>query len=208
LASIWQVVFLLDPILVSDDLPLKMPNPKMSVLCLFLLLISPFARASQPDEEVQIHAPYVETSPGTVDAMLKLAHTKRKDVVYDLGCGDGRIVIAAAKEYGSRGVGIDINPERVRQAQVNARREGVESLVTFRVGDVYDADVRNATVVMLYLLPEMNLKLRPKLRGELRPGARIVTHDFAMGDWRPKKQKDIDGDHIYLWVLHRRFWLF
>jgi SAM-dependent methyltransferase len=185
-----------------------MLNPKVFSFCLPLFFISSFASASPQDDEVQIHAPYVGTAPATVDAMLKLARTKRKDVVYDLGCGDGRIVIAAAKRYGSRGVGIDINPERVREAQANAHREGVENLVTFRVGDVYDADVRSATVVMLYLLPEMNLKLRPKLKSELKPGARIVTHDFAMGNWRPKKQSCINGDHIYLWVLHRRFWLF
>lgn len=155
---------------------------------------------------MEIHAPYVETSPAVADAMLKLAHAKSKDVVYDLGCGDGRIVIMAAKRYGSRGVGIDLNPERIRQARANARREGVAHLVSFQVGDVYDADLRSATVVMLYLLPDMNLKLRPKLKSELKPGAKIVSHSFDMGDWNAKKQKTIGGERIYLWVLRRRFW--
>jgi SAM-dependent methyltransferase len=185
-----------------------MPKPQVLALSVALLIASAHGSAAPQQDQVEIHAPYVETSLTVADAMLKLGHAGRKDLVYDLGCGDGRIVIMAAKRYGSRGVGIDINPERIRQAKANARRDGVADLVTFQVGDVYNANLRNATVVMLYLLPDMNLKLRPKLKAELKPGARIVSHSFDMGDWNAKKQKVIGGERIYLWVLRRRFWFF
>ena len=187
---------------------LPMPGHKALSFSVVFLFAAVFAKAVPRQDQVEIHAPYVETSPAVADAMLKLAHARRKDLVYDLGCGDGRIVIMAAKRYGSHGVGIDINPERIRQAQANARRDGVADLVTFRVGDVYDANLREATVVMLYLLPDMNLKLRPKLKAELRPGSRIVSHSFDMGTWSAKKQKVVGGERIYLWVLRRRFWFF
>ena len=169
-----------------------------------LFLIRPICPAEpigqEPSDEVQINTPYVETAPPVVDAMLRLAKTKRKDVVYDLGCGDGRIVIAAAKQYGARGVGIDINPVRIQQAQDNARREGVQNLVTFKIGDVYNADVREATIVALYMLPDVNLKLRPKLWQDLRPGARIISHTFDMGDWKPKRVKAVGSEKVFLWV--------
>lgn len=159
-------------------------------------------------EQVQIHTPYVSTPPAVVDGMLNLAKPKADDVIYDLGCGDGRIVIEAAKQYGVRGVGIDNNPDRIREAQENARREGVEHLVQFRIGDLYDADIEDATIVALYLLPDVNLKLRPKLKGELRPGARIVSHTFDMGDWKPKKKEVVDGEKVYLWTIPRKFLFF
>src|SRR5438128_12546882 len=123
----------------------------LSVIMLTGLTL-PTMRSGQ--QEVDIHAPYVTTPLPVVDAMLQLAHTKRSDVVYDLGCGDGRIVIAAAKRYGAHGVGVDINPERIQEAQANARREGVESLVRFAEQSVYETDLRTATVVTLYLLPD------------------------------------------------------
>jgi ribosomal protein L11 methylase PrmA len=141
--------------------------------------------------------------------MLKLAEVKKSDVVYDLGCGDGRIVIAAAREYGARGVGIDINPERIQEAEANARKAGVEKLVRFEENDLFDANIREATVVTLFLLRSVNLKLLPKLLKELKPGVRIVSNTFDMGDWKPDKELALDnaGDlealshKFYLWVV-------
>jgi ribosomal protein L11 methylase PrmA len=136
--------------------------------------------------------------------MLKLAGVGKNDVVYDLGCGDGRIVIAAARDFGARGVGIDINPERIREARRNARKAGVSSRVQFIEQDVFEAGIAQATVVFLYLLPDLNLKLRPKLLRELRPGTRVVSHAFAMGDWKPDRQIDVQGNKVYCWVIPAR----
>jgi cyclopropane fatty-acyl-phospholipid synthase-like methyltransferase len=159
-------------------------------------------------QQVQINTPYVGTPPAVVNEMLNLAKPTAQDVIYDLGCGDGRIVIEAAKQYGVRGVGIDNNPDRIREAQENARREGVAHLVEFRIGDLYDANIENATIVALYLLPDVNLRLRPKLKSELKPGARIVSHTFDMGDWKPKKKQIVEGEKIYLWKIRRKFLFF
>lgn len=145
--------------------------------------------------------PYVPTVPEVVKAMLDLAQVSKNDTVYDLGCGDGRIVIAAAKEYGARGVGVDINPERIAEAQANAKSAGMGDRVKFVEGDLFDANIRDATVVTLYLLPGINLKLRPKLLKDLKPGTRIVSHSFDMGDWKPEKQQDIEYRRIYLWTV-------
>ena len=130
-------------------------------------------------------APFVPTPPDVVDRMLALAQVGPSDVVYDLGCGDGRIVIAAAKNRGARGVGIDIDPARIEEARRNARTAGVEHLVTFRVEDALVTDVSEATVVTLYLVASLNARLRPRLMTQLRPGARIVSHNFSIGDWEP-----------------------
>ena len=135
-------------------------------------------------------APYVPTPDDVVIRMLELAGVKASDVVYDLGCGDGRIPIAAAKRFGARGVGIDIDPGRIEESRANAKAAGVESLVEFRVGDVLQADVSPATVVTLYLLTSSNLKLRPILERQLRPGARIVSHAFSMGPEWPADRVD------------------
>ena len=157
---------------------------------------------AQAPEQIQINPPYVRTPANVVSAMLKLAGVKASDIVYDLGCGDGRIVIAAAKGYGAHGVGIDIDPERIQEARENARKSGVEALVKFEVNDLFATDIRNATVVALYLLPDVNLRLRPKLLKELKPGTRIVSHDFHMGDWKPEKHEMVDaGSNIYLWRI-------
>ena len=129
--------------------------------------------------------PYEPSSPEIVSGMLRLANIKKGDVVYDLGCGDGRIVIAAAEKFGARGVGIDIDPERISEARENARKARVAGRVTFRNEDLFEAKIRDATVVMLYLWPEVNLRLRPKLWSELKPGTRIVSHSHDMGDWKP-----------------------
>lgn len=154
-------------------------------------------------DEVQINTPYVATPYPIVRAMLRLARTKKSDIVYDLGCGDGRILIEAAKSYGAHGVGVDNNPERIREAEQIAWKEGVSHLVSFRVGDLYDVDLKQATVVTLYLLPEVNLRLRPKLQKQLKPGARIVSHSFDMGDWKPSKIQISAGESIYLWKIKR-----
>ena len=148
-------------------------------------------------------APYVPTPQTVVDRMLEVAEVTSKDVVYDLGCGDGRIVITAAKKYGARGVGVDIDPERIREAEANAKAAGVESLVSFKLGDALKADVSQATVVTLYLLSSSNLRLRPLLTKQLKPGSRIVSHAFSMGDWEPLKTITVDDQDyprtIYLW---------
>jgi cyclopropane fatty-acyl-phospholipid synthase-like methyltransferase len=145
-----------------------------------LLLISSLLWAGQTPR-----APFAATPPDVVDRMLTMANVGSDDVVYDLGCGDGRIVIAAAQKFGARGVGVDIDPLRIEMAQANAKRAGVEHLVTFRVQDALETDVSEATVVTLYLVSALNVKLRPHLMATLRPGARIVSHNFGMGEWEP-----------------------
>jgi len=151
-------------------------------------------------------APYVPTPPEVVDRMLAFAKVGPKDVVYDLGCGDGRIVIAAAKKFGARGVGVDIDPERIDESVANARKAGVERLVTFKLQDAMKTDVSDASVVMLYLLSFANVQLRPILQQQLKPGARIVSHNFGMGDWEPEQVdsfKDANGGTrtLYLWRI-------
>jgi ribosomal protein L11 methylase PrmA len=147
---------------------------------------------------------FVPTPQEVVEDMLRLANVKKGDVLYDLGSGDGRIPVTAARLYGVRGVGIDIDPERIREAQDNARKNGVESLVQFRQADLFKADFREATVVTLYLLPDLNVKLRPRLLAELKPGTRIVSHQFDMGDWKPAKKLESNGRTVYFWVVPER----
>ena len=130
-------------------------------------------------------APFLPTPADVVDRMLELAVLAPSDVVYDLGCGDGRIVIAAALRHGARGVGVDIDPQRIDEARRNARAAGVEHLVTFRVEDALQTDISEATVVTLYLVASLNARLRPRLMSQLRTGARIVSHNFPIGDWEP-----------------------
>jgi len=145
--------------------------------------------------------PFVPTPEKVVERMLDIAQVGPNDVVYDLGSGDGRIVIAAAKKHGARGVGIDIDPERIREARANARSAGVSSRVEFREGDLFKADLSQATVVTLYLLSSVNLQLRPKLLSELKPGTRIVSHAFDMGDWKPLRTEKVGSSTVYYWVV-------
>src|SRR3989339_287574 len=150
-------------------------------------------------------APYVPTPQDVVERMLDLAGVDRNDVVYDLGCGDGRIVITAASKYGARGVGVDISPERIAESNANAEAAGVAALVEFRLQDAMTVDVSEATVVTLYLLGSSNRKLRPILTSQLKPGARIVSHAFSMGDWDAEKEDlfiDSGGTQrrLYLWI--------
>jgi SAM-dependent methyltransferase len=148
---------------------------------------------------------YVPTPHHVVDEMLRIADVTKDDVVYDLGGGDGRVVIAAAKNYGARGVGVDIDPQRIEESRANARRDGVAERVTFLQQDLFATDIREATVVSLYLLAKLNLQLRPKLLSDLRPGTRVVSHAFGMEDWHPDKELRVPGSpsahHVYYWVI-------
>jgi precorrin-6B methylase 2 len=179
-----------------------------------LVLGVSLAAAQTSQQRRQFDVPYVPTTEEAVRAMLKLADVKETDIIYDLGCGDGRIVIAAAKTYGARGAGIDIDPERIREAKDNAKKAGVENLVRFEKNDLFQAHIREATVVTLFLLPSVNLKLRPKLLQELKPGTRVVSNTFDMGDWRPEKEQSLPGadddeaaylsHKFFLWTIPQR----
>ena len=148
---------------------------------------------------------YVPTPQSVVDAMLELAAVKPSDVVYDLGSGDGRIVITAAKKFGARGVGIEIDPALVKQATENAAAAGVSDRVRFVTQDLFKADISDATVVTLYLLQSINERLRPKLVRELKPGARVVSHVFNMGpEWPPQKELMVGPNRIFLWTIADR----
>jgi len=148
-----------------------------------------------------LDVPYVPTPPAVVDAMLKMAQVTPQDVVYDLGCGDGRIVIMAAQKYGAHGVGIDLDPRRIADANDNAKAAQVTDKVKFYVQDVFTADFSDATVVTLYLLPSVNEKLMPKIKA-LKPGTRVVTHAFTFGDaWPYERKEDVDGKTIYFWTV-------
>jgi SAM-dependent methyltransferase len=153
------------------------------------------APARQPD------VVFVPTPSEVVDAMLKLAKVTSNDVVYDLGSGDGRIPIAAARTYGAHAVGIDIDPERIREATANARASGVADKVTFRIQDLFTADISPATVVTLYLSPTVNARLAPKLLKELKPGTRVVSHAFDLGSWKPRQRVVVNERPIFLWTV-------
>lgn len=175
----------------------------MRLLLAFALL---FASASAlPQAATQ--APdviFVPTPQEVVDKMLELAKVGKADVLYDLGSGDGRIAVTAAKRFGIRAYGIDIDPQRIAEANDNARRNGVSHLVQFRREDLFKANFREATVVTLYLLPDLNVKLRPRLLAELAPGTRIVSHQFDMGSWQPERKLELNGRTIYLWTVPPR----
>ncbi len=171
-------------------------------------------RSSSSDPEVEVETPaisssdtissdvpYVPTPHPVVERMLEMADVDENDIVYDLGSGDGRILIRAAERYGARGVGIEIDPARVEEARQNAAEAGVEDLVEFRQGDLFEADIREATAVTLYLLPSVNRELRPKLFEQLRPGTPVVSHDFDMDEWEPEDTAEVDGNTIYRWTI-------
>ena len=190
-------------------LPKSISCSRMAVAILSLTILAGQNAQLQRVPDV----PYLPTTEEAVVAMLKLADVKSTDVVYDLGCGDGRIVVAAAKNFGARGVGIDIDPVRIAEAKANAKKAAVENLVQFEENDLFQADIHEASVVTLFLLSSVNLKLRPKLLGELKPGTRIVSNTFEMGDWQPDKEltieqrSDDDGPFsrkLYLWIVPNR----
>jgi Methyltransferase domain len=161
-------------------------------------------RVDRAIAQPELDVPYVPTPTAVVNAMLSLGNVRKNDVLYDLGSGDGRIVITAAQKFGTRGVGIDIDPQRVKEANQNAQKAGVTDRVRFRQQDLFTTDLSSATVVTLYLLPEINLKLRPRLLSQLKPGTRIVSHAFDMGDWKPQKVVQVGGETIYYWTVPRR----
>ncbi|MBU0554878.1 MAG: class I SAM-dependent methyltransferase [Alphaproteobacteria bacterium] len=162
------------------------------------------AQAESQQAERDPDVIYVPTPHAVVDAMLEMANVRDGDVLYDLGSGDGRIPIAAAKKYDVRAVGIDIDPQRIREARANAQEAGVTDEVTFRQEDLFKTDFSDATVVTLYLLDRLNEKLRPRLLAELKPGTRIVSHAFQMGDWEPEETREVDGSFIYFWTVPER----
>ena len=173
---------------------------KPTMLPLVLGLLASLGCRTIPGQDVR----YEPTPMPIVRALLELAEVGPQDVVYDLGSGDGRIPITAAREFGARGMGIEIDPALVTQAQANAREAGVHDKVEFRRGDMYAADVRSATVVTLFLHPGPNLKLREKLRADLPEGARIVSYVWDMGSWTPTEVRRVNEHRIFLWRIPSR----
>lgn len=165
-----------------------------------MLLLTPAALAQKPKREPDVG--YLPSSQLVVEEILSKAKITKDDVLYDLGCGDGRVVITAAKVHGARGVGVDLDPKLVREARDKARTEGVEKLASFREGDIFDASIADATIVYLYLLPAINRRLRPKLQRELKAGSRVVSHYFDMGqEWKPERIETIQGRSVYFWTV-------
>jgi len=182
----------------------------MILTCFFVALVFvslPSQRAvsqvvSDGQEKIKLDVPYEPSSEGVVRAMIEIGKVGKDDLVYDLGCGDGRIVIAAAQKTGARGVGVDLDPERIKESLENARKANVANRVQFFQQDLFQTDIGKATVVMLYLWPEVNLKLRPKLLRELKPGTRVVSHSHNMGSWEPDQTiRTPDGHTVYFWVI-------
>lgn len=173
------------------------------VLAIFLAPLICFDIAEGQEGKI---VPYVPTPQEVVDRMLELAQVKKGDVVYDLGSGDGRIVVTAAKKFGVKAIGFEIDPQRIKESHENIKKEGVEKLVEIRQQDIRTVDLSEATVLTMYLLPEVNLMIRPNIWKQMRPGARIVSHDFDMGDWKPLKTEHVkdasNWDHVlYLWHI-------
>ena len=169
------------------------------------------ALRAQAPAPPKLDVPYVPTPQPVVEAMLRLAGVKKGEVVYDLGCGDGRIVITAVKKFGAkRGVGIDLDPQRIKDSNENAKQAGVTDKVEFKVGDILKLQsVADANVVTLYLYPDVNRKLEPMLRKTLKPGSRVVSHDFKIGDWKPDRMERVPGERgrehlLYLWTIKEK----
>lgn len=189
----------------------------MRVLASLSLALLAFTACASAQESAKPRrapdVPYVPTTEKAVEEMLKLANVTKNDVVYDLGCGDGRIVITAARKYGARGVGIDINPERLKEARANLAKESaeVQKLVRFEENDLFEANFKEATVVTLFLLPQINLKLKPKLVADLKPGTRVVSNTFDMGEWKAEKESKLNdasddeytglSSQFFLWTI-------
>ncbi|MDB5763611.1 MAG: SAM-dependent methyltransferase [Herminiimonas sp.] len=173
-----------------------------SIALMLATLLAPVPATAQAAAPPKLDVPYVPTPPEVVERMLDLAKVNKGDTLFDLGCGDGRIVVTAAKERGAKGTGIDINPQRIAEAKENARIAGVEDRVNFRVGDLFTSNFADATVVTLYLLPDVNRKLRPQLWKQLKVGTRVVSHDFDMGpEWPPQKTEKIGNKTLYFWTI-------
>jgi ubiquinone/menaquinone biosynthesis C-methylase UbiE len=192
-----------------EDNDMRLHRTAIALALVLAVLVAAAGAQTTAPVERRPDVPYVPTNEAVVDQMLKMARVGQNDVVYDLGSGDGRIVIAAVQRYGAaRGVGIDIDPDRVREARENAQKAGVADRVTFIQGDLFQADIREATVVTMYLLQDVNLRLRPKLLSDLRPGTRVVSHNYHMGDWEPKEKASVPVggiEHtVYFWVIPPR----
>jgi SAM-dependent methyltransferase len=185
------------------------PHPRRRTILLSAaaatgLMMLPFGRALAQITAAmpRLDVPYVPTPQDVVDKMLDLARVGKNDTLFDLGCGDGRIVVTAAKARGARGTGIDIDPVRIAEATENAKKAGVSDRAKFRVGDLFKTDFSTATVVTLYLLPNINAKLRPQLWKQLKVGTRVVSHAFDMGsEWPAEKTVEVDGRTIYYWTV-------
>ncbi len=169
---------------------------------LALLVVSGVLAAAQTRPSLDIH--YVPTPNEAVELMLNMAQVTSADTVYDLGSGDGRIVIAAAQRFGARGVGVELDPELVKRARAGAVRAGVQDRVEFRQDDLFKTDLSPATIVTLFLSPSMNLRLESKLKRELRPGARIVAYRFPVGTWQPDQQEPVGRERVFLWTIPGR----
>ena len=190
------------PALYSEDERENNMLKKMTLaLILLSLCLAPFLQA----QERHLDVPYVPTKYPVVDEMLKLANVQKSDLLIDLGCGDGRIVVSAAQKCGARAIGVDIDPDRIQESQENVAKAGVKDHVKFIQGDLFQADVHEASVVSLYLLTSVNLKLRPRLIRELAPGTRVVSHNFGMDAWKPDKSTSVTVDEIshdvFLWII-------
>jgi len=166
-----------------------------------LVVASNLAAVAAAAQEPKLDVIYVPTPQAVVDRMLEMAEVKPTDFVIDLGCGDGRMVITAAKKYGARGYGVDIDPERIKESNENAQQAGVTDKVEFKVADLFQEDISKADVMTMYLLTSINLRLRPLILDKLKPGSRVVSHAFDMGDWEPDQRDTVDGKHIYFWYV-------
>jgi SAM-dependent methyltransferase len=192
---------------------MRTPDHYLSALAAvsFMLLPALDASAVEPSfaptqalTEKSLDVPYVPTPQAVVDKMLDIAKVTGGDYLIDLGSGDGRIPIAAAKRFGAKAIGVDINPARIQEAKTNAVNARVEDKVEFRKQDLFETDLSKATVLTLYLLPDVNLQLRPRILSELKPGTRVVSHNFDMGDWKPDRKIKVDDQTIYLWIVPER----
>jgi SAM-dependent methyltransferase len=172
---------------------------RRSILTIASVSLAAAAAAQSRTPSLDIH--YVPTPTAVVDTMLRLAQVSAEDVVYDLGSGDGRIVTTAAQRYGARGVGVELDPELVRRARADAVKAGVDSKVTFSQEDLFKTDLSGASVVTLYLSPSINLRLESKLKRELRPGSRVISHRFPIGTWTPEQDVVVDGTHVFFWTI-------
>ena len=176
-----------------------------AVTVALLLVVSVVAAQSPTTDKKPLDVPYVPTHESLVEEMLSMARVTGNDVLYDLGSGDGRIVITAARKFGTRGIGYDLDPERIKEARENARRAGVADRVRFEQQDIFTAKIADATVVTMYLLPDVNMRLRPRLLSELKPGTRIVSHNYDLGDWQPVQRKEMDvtgiNHTLFLWIV-------
>jgi hypothetical protein len=182
----------------------NLKNRLLYCLALGFLAAAGFASAAQPFWYLKnLDSPFVPTNQATVEAMLRIANVTASDYLIDLGSGDGRILITAARQYGARGLGVDLDPELVKESIANARMTGVADRARFEQRDLFDTEISKASIVTLYLLPEVNMKLRPRLLAQLRPGTRVVSHGFGLGDWQPDVKLSVrgTGSEVFFWVV-------